>query len=38
MFNENNADTTKFFKPGEKIYFKKYRNGKVGWKEDVIGK
>ena len=37
-FKENNADITKFFKASKKIYFKEYKNGKVGWKGDIIEK
>ena len=35
-FKKNN--TTKFHKPGKKIYFKEYKKGKVGWKEGIIEK
>ena len=37
-FKENNADTTKFYKPYEKICFKEYKNRKVVWKEGIIEK
>ena len=43
-FKKNNANTTKFFKPSKKkkkkkkIYFKEYKNEKVGWKEGIIEK
>ena len=35
---KSNADTTKYFKPGEKIYSKEYKNEEVGWKEGNIKK
>ena len=35
-FKKNNVNITKFFKPGRKIYFEEYKNGKLARNEILL--